>query len=322
MKLRHLLFIIPFIVLSCKSDKKSAPEGTEEVKKNLFIPDFSQDSAYAHIEKQLSFGHRVPGTAAHTACRDWLVSKLNSNGVSTQLQEFKVSFLGQKNVPAFNIIGTINPDARKRILIAAHYDSRLIAEKDKDETLKDKPIMGADDGASGVAVILELTRIFKEYPLEMGVDIVFFDAEDQGKDGEGWCEGAKYWSKNPHRPGYGAKYGILLDMVGAKGASFKYEGNAYNFDPALHEAIWTLAGDLGYSNFFIPRVGGAIEDDHFYVMQNMGIPMVDIINTKNDGSGGFADYHHTHKDDIGIIDKRTLQVVGKVMNNVIYRENE
>jgi Zn-dependent M28 family amino/carboxypeptidase len=250
------------------------------------------------------------------------VSKLKDYDVKTQVQEFKVSFQNNKNVTAYNIIGMVNPDARKRIIVAAHWDSRVVAEKDSDPAMKDKPIMGADDGASGVAVILELARIFKEYPLDMGIDILLFDAEDQGKDGEGWCEGAKYWTKNPHRPGYGAKYGILLDMVGAKGATFKYEANAYNFDPALHQAIWTLAGDLGYSNFFIPSIGGAIEDDHFYIMQNMGIPMVDIINTKPNGNGGFADYHHTHNDNIDIIDKRTLQVVGKVMNNVIYRENE
>ncbi|HRX28862.1 MAG TPA: M28 family peptidase [Saprospiraceae bacterium] len=321
--MRIILFILAFSAfgLACKHDNNKS-DTTQPKKKDLFIPDFNQDSAYVYIEQQLAFGPRVPGTKAHLECRDYLVNKLESFGVKTQLQEFKANFLDQNNVNSYNIIGTINPNATKRILLSAHWDSRMIADKDDNADMKNKPILGADDGASGVAVILELASVFHKYPLEnLGIDIVLFDAEDQGKDNENWCLGAKYWTTHPHRPGYSAKYGILLDMVGAKGATFRYEANAYQFDQELHEAIWTLAGDLGYGNFFIPQMSGTIEDDHYYIMKNMGIPMVDIINTKMGNQGGFGDYHHTHEDNLDIINKRTLQVVGKLMCNVIYREN-
>ncbi len=322
MNIKNLIFLLIIFVSACKSENNNTNRTAKEDKpKSLFIPEFLRDSAYAHIQKQLSFGHRVPGNEEHIACRDWLVSKFESYGVKTQLQKFYSNFFDRKNVPSYNIIGEINPDAKKKLLLAAHWDSRLVAEKDKNETLRDKPIMGADDGASGVAVLLELARVFKEYPLDIGIDFVLFDAEDQGEEGEGWCQGSKYWSKNPHRPGYSAKFGILLDMVGSKGATFKWEAYGYQFDRKLHEAVWKLAGDLGYSNFFIPELAGGIEDDHVYVMQNMGIPMIDIINTKGDGIGGFGHYHHTHEDDIDIISPRTLQVVGKLMNHIVYREN-
>jgi len=236
-------------------------------------------------------------------------------------QDFKATFLDEKNVAATNIIGIINPDKRKRILLSAHFDTRKIAEKDENEDLRNKPILGADDGASGVAVLLEIARLIKENGIDIGVDIVLFDAEDNGDTGtnKNWCLGSKYWSKNPHKNGYKAEFGILLDLVGAKNAEFGKEYNSQQSASKYVAKIWHLAANMSYGNYFLDMQSGSVEDDHVYVIKNLRIPMVDIINmSRTDGRNGFDFYHHTHKDDMAIIDKNTLKAVGKVMTASIY----
>ena len=188
--------------------------------------------------------------------------------------------------------------------MAAHYDTRIVAEKDADQSKQNQPIMGADDGASGVAALLEIARLIAENPIDMGVDFIFFDAEDNGQSkGPGWCLGSKYWASNKHTRNYKAKFGILLDMVGAKGATFGKEGISQAYAKTHQDKIWTLAQRMGYSDYFIDTRFGTIEDDHKYVNE-AGIPMLDIINY-DIASNKFGHYHHTHKDDISVIDKRT-----------------
>jgi hypothetical protein len=318
-----VFFATSILFVGCKEEKankKSSKFDLEEFES----PKFSADSAYGFIEKQLSFGYRIPGTDAHKACKDWMVSKFSAYGANVKVQEFKSDFLTVKGAESFNIIASFNPSATKRILLAAHWDSRLIAEKDTDASKKSKPIMGADDGASGTSALIELARIINERALTyIGVDIVLFDVEDQGIEGSNWCLGSQYWSRNPHVDGYFAEYGVLLDMVGAKGAQFGYEGiSEANAKNVLYK-VWNLARHLGYSDLFVPEKRGPVTDDHYYVMMNRGFPMIDIINMPSDGkdSYGFGHYHHTHKDDIEIIDKEVLGKVGDVMSQLIYRED-
>ena len=315
--------IVTMSLVACQQDKTSEVRSPEppSPSKTLKIPVFSGDSAYLFVEKQLSFGHRIPGTPGHKACQDWLVQKLQSYGARVELQPFKAKIYTGEVWDAANIIGSINPDKKERIIIAAHYDTRFIAEKDPDENMRNKPIMGADDGASGVAVILELARLVHENPIDLGIDFIFFDAEDNGNsdDNDTWCLGSQHWSREALKSRYRAEVGILLDMVGAKGAIFPKEYFSQRFAPVFHNKVWDMAIAMGYGDLFQNVQRGAVNDDHYHVSTITGIPMIDIINIPN-GEGSFGDYHHTHQDDIDIIDKNVLRKTGQVVTAVLYRK--
>ncbi len=329
MKQYRLIFstIILGLILSflaCESDTKKPSPSSQP--KTVKIPAFAADSAYAFIEKQLAFGPRVPGTEEHKACKDWLVSTLSGYGADVIEQEFIANIYTGDRWQSYNIIGQINPKVQKRIILAAHWDTRMIAEEDKDAKRKDEPILGADDGGSGVGVLLEIARLLHENPInDLGVDIILFDAEDQGKRGPeepstNWCLGSQHWSKNKHKNGYRAQYGILLDMVGGKNPKFGKEQFSKAYAGVLQEKIWTMAAAMGYSNMFSNENSGAITDDHYFVNTIAGIPMIDIINHDVNGTG-FASHWHTHGDDMSAIDKRTLKSVGQVVTAAIYKES-
>ena len=207
------LGVVAMLLASCKSDPKPPPM----VKKDpVSIPAFNGDNAYSHVAKQLSFGYRVPGSAAHKEQIEWMAASLQDLGATVHRQNFEADFLGKKDVECTNIMAQFNPDHPRRVLLAAHFDSRMVADKDSER--KDEPIPGADDGASGVAVLMELARVLSEQPIDLGVDFLFLDAEDQGnnKNRGSWALGSQLWSQQKVPSGYQAKYGILLDMVGSE----------------------------------------------------------------------------------------------------------
>lgn len=308
-------------ISACKSEPKKQAVVETPVKQRL-VPPFNVDNAYASVEKQLSFGHRYPGSEGQKKMISYISEELKKQGAKVYTQDYKVSFLGVKDAPATNIIGSFNPEATKRVMLCAHWDSRLIAEKDEDPAKQNDPIMGADDGATGTGALLEIARIIKEHGIDIGVDLVFFDAEDQGDNNEGWCLGSDYWGQNPHVPDYRAKYGILLDMIGAKGAQFGREANSQRYARSVMDKVWNLAQQMGYSNYFQDYNSGAIEDDHVHVMEHRKFPVIDIINRPiREGAPDFGHYHHTHKDDISIVDKNVMKAVGQVVTAVLYREN-
>ncbi|MBK8620878.1 MAG: M28 family peptidase [Saprospiraceae bacterium] len=323
--MRISVFLFLFLIVlntGCKDDKKSDSKdvSTDTPKQKAVVPPISADSVYFFVEKQLSFGTRVPGSEGHKKMKDWLVATCKSYGLEVEVQEFKASFLGKKDVPSYNIIASLNPDHKKRVILAAHWDTRLIAEKDPDPSRQKDPIMGADDGGSGVAALLEIMRVMSSKPIDLGVDFIFFDAEDQGEDGGNWCIGSQYWSKNPHQKGYTAEWGILLDLVGAKGATFHKEEISRYFAGKYVDKVWDLAHKMGYGKYFIKQNVGQIQDDHYFVNTIAKIPMLDIIYTTP--AGMFGSYHHTHKDDIGIIDKDVLKAVTQVTTATIYKYSD
>lgn len=311
------------IFFGCNTEPKTdpAPPSATSIK----VPKFVQDTAYAYIEKQLSFGPRVPGTEAHAAARKWMEDKLSDFGATVYSQEFKARHFDNRELKGTNIIGAFNPNAKKRILLGAHWDSRELANKDSDPIKAKQPVPGADDGASGVAVLLEIARNLQNNPLDIGVDIFLIDLEDQGDSGSDdiktWCLGAQHWAKNPHIPGYTAKFGILLDMVGAKNARFTKEEVSRTFAPQYTNKLWSLAGKMGYNNYFVDIDTKIVIDDHLFINQLAKIPMLDIINRPADSETGFGDYWHTHADDISVIDKRTLKAVGQVVMAAVYNES-
>lgn len=292
-------------------------------------PDFSADSAYAYIEKQLAFGPRVPNTPEHRQAGDYLIQKLEALGAKVSVQDFEATAFDGTTLGLRNIVGSYKPEASKRILLAAHWDTRPFADKEPEGDKRDEPIIGANDGGSGVGVLLEVARqINQNTGPQVGVDIIFFDGEDYGapdyapqseKDGRYWCLGSQYWASNKHTPNYTAYFGVLLDMVGAKDAEFWREGYSREMAPSVVKRVWNWANELGYGRYFKYKNSDAIIDDHLY-MNKAGIPSVDIIEYDPASDNYFSDYHHTHKDDMGIISKETLEAVGETVLHVIYHE--
>lgn len=288
------------------------------------VPDFNADTAYYAIQKQISFGPRIPNTASHKKCAVWILNEFKRHGLTLTEQRFQAKHHTGETYNGLNIIAQYKPENPRRILIAAHWDSRYQADHDTKD--QNKPIDGADDGGSGVGVILEMARLLAQNPVDIGVDFILFDAEDQGKDGvegeepteETWCLGSQFWSKNMHKGGYMPYYAVLLDMVGAKGAQFPKEGSSMQVASQTVNKIWALAGALGYGNYFIDTPGPGIVDDHIFVIRNARIPMIDIVHMKTSGEKLFGPYHHTHDDNIKVIDKNTLKAVGQTMTAFVY----
>lgn len=312
----NLLFLLCFICLSCGPDEKVDQKSIQ-----VQISKFNQDSAFQYVKTQVDMGPRYVNSEGHKACKKWLTEKLAAFDFEVITQDFSAKAYDGTDLYGTNIIGRYNQEVKQRVVLAAHWDTRHIA--DKDSTNKTEPILGADDGASGVGVLLEIARQLKEHPIPMGVDIVFFDAEDYGADSGNlkytWGLGSQYWAKNLHEDNYQVKYGILVDMVGAKEATFYKEGVSMQVAPQVTNDVWKLAQQMGYSNFFKQGTAPPMVDDHLFVYENAGIPMIDIINMNI--RGRFKYYHHTRADAIDIIDKKTLMAVGQVVLAKICRES-
>lgn len=310
---------------SCKSgDQKQQKQQTVTTELSLEGQNlFNVDSAYEYVAKQLSFGSRVPNTAEHAACAAWLVSHLEQMGLDVQTQKATVKTGAGKDLPITNIIASLNPEATQRILLLAHWDTRPIADQDPTPSLQNKPILGADDGGSGVAVLLELARILKPQNLPYGIDFLLVDAEDMGnsEENDSWCLGSTYWSKNPHKAEYRAVFGILFDMVGARGAKFRWELYSLQSAPHLLSTLWSHAAQLGYGNYFVQAEGGGLIDDHIAIIKNRNIPTIDIVNYDPSRSNGFGEHWHTHGDNLDIIDKATLQAVGETVTTFLMNLN-
>lgn len=307
-----------------------AEETPEEVvKKNVRIPAVNRDSATSFVLEQLKFGPRVPNSKGHRNTKEWIARKLEGFGAEVIEQDFRVTDYKGTELEATNIIGSFNPDHKKRVIVAAHWDTRFMADEDP-ERIED-PIYGADDGASGVAVLVELARTIAENPIDLGVDLIFFDAEDQGEaqgEMETWCLGSQYWAQNPHKAGYSAKFGILLDMVGAKGAVFQtenltgvFEQNKVERIHMYYNKVWSLAQAMGRGNLFMNRKISPLTDDHYFVNKYTNIPMIDIVHRPIESATGFGAHWHTHKDAFSIIDRNILGTVGQVVAAVLYKES-
>lgn len=327
--LKKLLIIslVLFSMTSCdnKQNSKPAAQPAPQVKQ-VVIPDFNADSAYNYVKKQLDFGPRVPGSIAHKQCAEWFVDFFSDKADTVYVQDFRTRLYDGRGIDGKNIIAAFNPEAKKRILLAAHWDSRPFADHDPDKNNWNTPIDGANDGASGVGVLMEIARILNDNPVNIGVDIILFDLEDYGAPyflnlmtNDDWALGSQYWAKNPHIYNYRAYFGILLDMVGASNAKFPKEYYSQQFAPALSNDVWKIARELGYDEYFTNELGHPINDDHIYVNAIARIPMIDIIHLENNSESSFYPYWHTVKDNIEQIDPKTLGMVGDVVVNVLYR---
>ena len=297
-------------------------------------PVFNADSAYAFTKAQCDFGPRDMNSRGHDLCGEWIVNKFREYGCKVTTQRANLTGYDGTTLRSCNIMASINPEATTRILLCAHWDSRPWADNDPDQSNWKKPIIAANDAASGVAVMLELARIINNGKAEkalrpqLGVDFVCFDAEDWGTpqwadvpdDADSWALGAQYWSKNLPQ-GYEARYGILLDMVGGVGAQFFQEGISLQYAPEIVKKVWRSAREVGFGSYFPKRMGGMVTDDHVPVNRYAKIPTIDIIPFYPDcKQSGFGPTWHTLADNMENIDRNTLRAVGQTLVQVIYKE--
>ncbi len=320
------LILIVLTIFSC-DNKSSIPLTNKSDTKKPYkdVPKFNSDSAFLYIQKQVDFGPRVPDSKAHSECHDYLVDKFSTFGANVETQLDYVERYDGLRMRMKNIIATYNPNFSKRILLCAHWDSRYLA--DNDSINIEKPIDGANDGGSGVGVLLEIARQISLYPISIGVDIILFDVEDQGQPNNvnkqvahTWCLGSQYWSRNPHEERYFADYGILLDMVGGKDAKFTKEGISRKFASRIVDKVWGIARKNGFSNFFVSQETPPIIDDHLYINNLIHIPTINIVEYNDTTHNKFNAHHHKHSDNMDIISKKTLHAVGQTVLEVLYSE--
>lgn len=293
------------------SGRAARDDAARDEAPTLQAAEFSADSAYGYIARQVAFGPRVPGSAAHGECARWLAGELTRHGADTVIT--------QRAPGVVNIMGRYNPDAAERILLAAHWDTRPWADAESDETLHSRPIDGANDGASGVGVLLEIARQLHSERPAIGVDLLLVDAEDSGDSGdnESWCVGTQYWTQHtPYDSSTAPRYAIVLDMVGGRGARFHREQMSTLQAPGIVDKVWATAAAIGHGDTFVNQPGGALVDDHIYIYK-AGIPAIDIVESMNEQTGSFPPTWHTLDDNMSNIDRAPLRAVGETVMTLI-----
>ena len=329
---RSILYACVAVALlsACGNAKKTAATAAHAVGAEPVGPAFSADSAYHFCEAQCAFGPRTMNSEAHDRCGLWIADKFGQYGMDVTVQ--KANLHGYDGTPlrSQNIVASYKPELADRILLCAHWDSRPWADNDPDEANWRKPVMAANDGASGVAVMLEVARLLQaDSTLALGVDFVCFDAEDWGvpqwsdssSDGDSWALGAQYWAAHPHREGYTARFGLLLDMVGGQGARFYREGMSLRYAGNVVSKIIQAAETVGFGSYFPRQDGGYITDDHVPVNEVAHIPTADIIPYYPDcEASSFGPTWHTVADDMAHIDRNTLQAVGQTVVQLLFSE--
>ena len=323
--MKHIFVFLSIILLcgACGSNHKASTNAASET---LVEQQFSADSAFSFCQQQCDFGPRTMNSEAHELCGQWVIDKFKSYGLEVSEQPVTLTGFDGTPLKSNNITASYQPEQQQRILICAHWDSRPWADNDPDEANHTKPVLAANDGASGVAVMLELARVLTSDTcrLPVGVDFVCFDAEDWGTEhqSDSWALGAQYWAKhiNSQMNGKVFRYGILLDMVGGQGARFYQEGVSLHYAKSVVDRVWKAAATAGYSSIFPQAGGGTITDDHVPVNQ-AGIPCIDIIPYYPDcEQSNFGPTWHTVIDDMQHIDPATLKAVGQTLLQVLYTE--
>lgn len=326
MKSSALIAAIILLCGACSASEKGAEAAkSSEIAAVSERPAFSTDSAYAFVKKMVDFGPRVPNTQAHREAGDWMAAKLREYGWEVTEQNAALMAFDGTRLDARNIFAQLNPEKDRRLLLLTHWDSRPWADQDPDPSKRHLPVPAANDGASGVGILLEMARQLSLSRSDAAVDILMVDAEDWGDYGieDSWALGTQYFVKNPPVAGYRPQEAILLDMVGAPGANFGFEYFSYQSNPKLLEKVWSTAYRLGFTNNFHMGFGGAVTDDHDILIK-ASIPSIDIIDYRghSDYQGGFEPMWHTTGDNMDNISPETLGAVGTTLLQVIAeREN-
>lgn len=313
------LMLLMICLGSCSGKKDDATSETMKNEDVLHIGTFNADTAFQYVKTQTDFGPRVPNTNAHAQCAVWLYDMLQSRGADVEVQQATLTAFDGTPLKAKNIYARFMPGKEQRVLLLAHWDTRPWADSDADESKHKSPSDGANDGASGVAVLLEVARQLQLASPKIGVDILFVDAEDWGShsDDESWALGARYFVANPPASYVVPREVILLDMVGGRNARFAREYFSENYASATLSRVWEAASKAGVGQYFPNMRGGAITDDHLEFIK-VGVPAIDIIEYNPQSATGFNPVWHTSDDNISNIDSATLRAVGQTLMQYIY----
>jgi glutaminyl-peptide cyclotransferase len=277
-------------------------------------PVFSAAHAFELLATQVAFGPRVPNTDAHRRQLVWMSDYLRQRADTVLLQPFTHATNAGEILELTNVFARFAPDSANRILLLAHWDTRPTADSEPDPALRRQPIPGANDGASGVAVLLELADVLHRHPPPIGVDLLFTDGEDYGPTSDDMLLGAKHFADNLPA-GYRPLYGILLDMVADRDFEFRIEEYSRRYAPEIVERVWRTAESLGYGHVFTRRSWGFINDDHV-PLNEVGIRTVNIIDFEYGPGNSFW---HTRQDRVENVGPEGMGVVGRVVVRLVYR---
>ena len=320
-------YLFTLLLFSCGLRQQTA--SSDPVAATPLGPTFVADSAYAYCEQQCAFGPRTMNSPAHDLCGQWIASKFQSFGLTVTTQRADLKGYDGTMLHATNIIASYRPELSDRILICAHWDSRPWADNDPDESNWHKPVLAANDGASGIGVMLELARLLPD-SLKIGIDFISFDAEDWGTPqwsdvadlGNTWALGSQYWAAHlPKQQAKAYRYGILLDMVGGQGAMFYKERLSQQYASSIVDRVWRAAQVVGFGSMFPMQSGSYITDDHLPINTVAKIPCIDIIPYYPAcEQSTFGPTWHTLQDDMAHLDRTTLQAVGQTLIQVLFTE--
>lgn len=317
----YFVIILLTAVTGCKSAGKGYNSSSTSVMTEVTVPVFSTDSAMSYLKAQTDMGPRVPGSEAHRRCGDYLVEQLLKFNPDTIIeQQVEVMAWNGDRLPLRNILVRFNTAVQSSpVLLLSHWDSRPWADAESDPAKASQPIDGANDGASGVAVLLEIARMASIHGTIMPLDILLVDGEDYGSPEEhggeesSWCLGTQAWlESNPYAGTSTPRYAILLDMVGGQGSRFHREAVSNAYAPGIVDMVWNTAASLGLSDRFVNKPGGAVIDDHLY-LNKAGIPAVDIIECRNESTGSFNPTWHTLADTYENIDPAAISDTGRLV---------
>ncbi len=330
MRIFSAISLLLIITYGCSKEKQTDQADSRPAAENMrtnesaaqslpsgIVPSFSGTRAYEYLLRQTSFGPRNPNSKGHEACLGFLTSELRGLADSVELQPFVQRGYDGEMLRLTNIIAAFRPAARARLLLCAHWDTRPRAEYDEDKTRRNLPILGANDGASGVAVLLEIATLLHAQPPPIGVDIVLFDGEDYGREGDtpNYLLGSRYFAAHK-RPSYQPRFGILMDMVGDTYLEIPKEGHSVRYAPDVLAMVWDKARELGYPQF-LEGEGEEVIDDHL-PLNEVGIKTIDIIDF--DYPDQSSRYWHTHQDIPEHCSPESLEAVGDVVTHVVFSQ--
>ena len=328
--MRDILFAVLACMLTACGGRSGRNIGGPDTITLAPCPTFNADTCMKYIQEQCNFGPRVTGSKEAEQCRQYLIEQFRRVGAVVEEQQADVTLWDGKVLPACNIIAKLNPDNTDRIIICAHWDSRPWADNDEDEKNHRTPVLAANDGASGVAMMMEICRLLQQNPIKVGIDFICFDAEDMGtpqwaeteeSTSDTWCLGSKFWAERAREEGYHARYGVLLDMVGGRGSVFPIEKVSQDYAEPIASLMVRLGNQIGYGHYFpLDKEGGYLMDDHVNVNRIARIPCIDIVPNFTDGPSSFGPTWHTVNDTPENIDVNVLEAVGQTLTQLIYNE--
>ena len=310
---RTLLLAVGAIVLTeltacgARSDDTARPTAAR--------PPFNSDSAMSYVRQQLAFGPRVPGTPAARRTGDWIVARLKGTADTVLEQTWTATTTKGTKVPLRNIFARFRPEAPDRVLYLTHWDTRPVADQESDSARKRLPIPGANDGASGVALLLAVADALKKAPPGFGVDLLFVDGEDYGVWGPPDTDvllGSTYFAEHLPSPNYKPLFGVLWDMIGDVNLQIYQEVNSVQAAPEVVQRVWDKAKELGYEKYVIPEAKNfPITDDHVPLIK-AGLRVIDVIDID-------FDCHHKLCDDIDKVSEKSLAIVGQIALGLVMK---